>query len=128
MDSVIHKTTGPSGTSKASRNFSSSGTFYSDPVQLAAERGFLTPRHVGFGLMMAYLIYLLRLVAPTPAAHGSAFAVATGILTGFVAFLLTSLVESSLGDDSLVMLLFFGVGVAIAMERMLTTRRAIDVA
>ena len=101
--------------------------FHSDLVQLAAERGFLTLA-AWLWFVVAYLIYLLRLLPRLRQRTRFGFAVATGIFTGFVAFLLTSLVESSLGDDTLVMLLFFGVGVAIAMERMLTTRRAIDVA
>jgi hypothetical protein len=101
--------------------------FHSDLVQLAAERGFLTLA-AWLWFVVAYMVYLLRLLPRLRQRTRYGFAVATGISTGFVAFLLTSLVESSLGDDSLVMLLFFGVGVVIAMERMLTTRGAIDVA
>ncbi len=101
--------------------------FHSDLVQLAAERGFLTLA-AWLWFVMAYFIYLLRLLLRLRQRTRFGFAVVTGIFTGFVAFLLTSLVESSLGDDSLVMLLFFCVGVAIATERMLSTRGAIDVA
>ena len=101
--------------------------FHSDPVQLAAERGFLTLA-AWLWFVVAYVIYLLRLLPRLRQRTRFAFAVITGIFTGFVAFLLTSLVESSLGDDTLVMLLFFCAGVALAAERMLSTRGAIDVA
>ena len=101
--------------------------FHSDLVQLAAERGFLTLA-AWLWFVVAYFIYLLRLMSRVRHRTRYGFAVITGIFTGFVAFLLTSLVESSLGDDTLVMLLFFCVGVAIAIERMLTSRGAVDVA
>lgn len=101
--------------------------FHSDLVQLAAERGFLTLA-AWLWFVLAYVIYLLRLLARLRQRTRFGFAIATGIFTGFVAFLVTSLVESSLGDDTLVMLLFSCVGVVIAMERMLSTRGAIDVA
>ena len=101
--------------------------FHSDLVQLAAERGLLTLA-AWLWFVMAYLVYLLRLLPRLRQRTRYGFAVVTGIFTGFVAFLLTSLVESSLGDDPLVTLLFFCVGVAFAMERMLSTRGAIDVA
>ncbi len=101
--------------------------FHSDLVQLAAERGLLTLAAWSW-FVVAYLVYLLRLLPRLRQRTRYGFAAVTGIFTGFVAFLLTSLVESSLGDDSLVMLMFFCVGVAIAAERMLNTRGAIDVA
>jgi O-antigen ligase len=101
--------------------------FHSDLVQLAAERGFLTLA-AWLWFVMAYLVYLLRLLSRVRQRSRYGFAVVTGIFTGFVAFLLTSLVESSLGDDTLVMLVFFCVGTAIAIEHMLTARGAIDVA
>jgi len=92
--------------------------FHSDIVQLAAERGLLALA-AWLWFVVAYLIYLARLLPRLRARTQFGWAVATGILTGFIAFLFTSLVESSLGNDTLVMLLFFCVGVAIAMERML---------
>jgi O-antigen ligase len=101
--------------------------FHSDLVQLAAERGLLTLA-AWLWFVVAYAIYLLRLLPRLRVRTRYGFAVVSGIFTGFVAFLLTSLVESSLGDDTVVMLLFFCVGVALAAERMLGTRGAIDVA
>ncbi len=100
--------------------------FHSDLVQLAAERGLLTLA-AWLWFVAAYLIYLIRLLPRLRQRSRFGWAVATGIFTGFVAFLFTSLVEAWLGDDTLVMLIFFCVGVAIAMERMLSMRGAIDV-
>jgi O-antigen ligase len=101
--------------------------FHSDLVQLAAERGLLTLA-AWLWFVVAYLIYLVRLMPRLRQRTRFGWAVATGILTGFVAFLFSSLVESSLNDDTLVMLLFFCFGVAVAMERMLGERGAVDVA
>jgi O-antigen ligase len=101
--------------------------FHSDLVQLAAERGLLTLA-AWLWFVVAYLIYLWRLVPRMQQRTRFGWAVATGVLASFVAFLFSSLVESSLGDDTLVMLLFFCFGVAVAMERMLGERGAVDVA
>ncbi len=101
--------------------------FHSDLVQLAAERGFLTLA-AWLWFVVAYVVYLLGLLQRLRQRSRYGFATVTGVFTGFVAFLLTSLVESSLGDDTLVMLLFFCVGIAIAIEHMLDVRGAIDVA
>lgn len=100
--------------------------FHSDPVQLAAERGLLTLAAWAW-FVVAYLVYLVRLLPRLRQRTQFGWAVAVGILTGLVGFLINSLVESSLGDDTLVMLLFFCVGVALAIERMLSERGAIDV-
>jgi hypothetical protein len=101
--------------------------FHSDYVQLAAERGLLTLA-AWLWFVVAYIIYLLRLLPKLRGRTRFGWAVGTGILAGFVAFLLNSLVESSLGDDALVMLLFFSYGVAVAMERMLGEPDSLDVA
>jgi hypothetical protein len=101
--------------------------FHSDYVQLAAERGFLTLA-AWLWFIAAYLCYLWRLQRRMRRETHFGWAVVSGILAGFVAFLFTSLVESSLGDDSLVMLLFFCYGTAVAMERMLQEPAALDVA
>ena len=105
------RTTGRSGTLKASRSFSSSGTFTLTWCSLPPSADFLTLA-AWLWFVVAYLIYLLRLLPRLRQRTRFGFAVVTGIFTGFVAFLLTSLVESSLGDDTLVMLIFFCVGVA----------------
>jgi hypothetical protein len=100
--------------------------FHSDIVQIAAERGLLTLA-AWLWLVVAYLIYLTRVLKSSRQQSRFATAILAGILGGFLAFLVTSLVESCLNDDSLVMLLFFGCGVAVAVERILKDPYAIDV-
>ncbi|HUI83781.1 MAG TPA: O-antigen ligase family protein [Candidatus Binatia bacterium] len=100
--------------------------FHSDIVQIAAERGFLTLA-AWLWFVVAYLVYLLRLLARARRQNRFATVVVAGILSGFVAFLVPSLVESALNDDALVTLLFFCFGVAVAVDRILQTPGALDV-
>jgi hypothetical protein len=99
--------------------------FHSDLIQIAAERGFLTLA-AWLWFVVAYLVYLFRLLARARRQNQFATAIVTGVLSGFVAFLFPSLVESALNDDSLVMLLFFCFGVAVAIDRMLREPDALD--
>jgi O-antigen ligase len=95
--------------------------FHSDFVQLAVERGLLAlAAWVWFlGANFIFLVGLLRRVRTR-----SRFAtgVVAGVLAGFVAFLLSSLVEYTLIDETLVMLLFFFFGMAVAIDHMLAVR------
>jgi len=99
--------------------------FHSDYVQLAAERGALA-LVAWLWFIGAYIHYLLRLLSRAQRKNRFASAVLAGILAGFVAFLLRAVVESALNDDSLVMQMFFLMGVAIAMERMLQGPGAVN--
>ncbi len=101
--------------------------FHSEFVQIAAERGLLTLA-AWLWFVIAYIIYLAGLLPRIRRRTRFGWAVTTGILAGFVAFLCTSFVQSSLGDDTLVMLLFFCFGLAAAMDRMLGDPLALDVA
>lgn len=101
--------------------------FHSEFVQIAAERGLLTLA-AWLWFVVAYIIYLGGLVARMRRRTRFGWAATTGILAGFIAVLFTSLVESSMGDDTLVMLLFFCFGLAAAMDRMLSRPTALDVA
>jgi hypothetical protein len=100
--------------------------FHSDIVQLAVERG-LPTLAAWLWFVVAYFVYLVRLLPRLRSRTPFGWAVLTGIFTGLAAFLISSLVESSLGDDTLVMLLFLCVGVAIAIGRMLDDPGALDV-
>ncbi len=100
--------------------------FHSDVVQIAAERGFLTLA-AWLWFIVAYMIYLFRLLARARRQNHFATIIVASILSGFVAFLFPSLVESALNDDSLVMLIFFCFGVAVAIDRMLRSPGAMDV-
>ena len=52
--------------------------------------------------------------------------VVTGICTGFVAFAVTSVFHYNLGEEPIAMALFFGYGLAVALDRITTTRGSID--
>ncbi len=101
--------------------------FHSTPLQIAVERG-LPALAAWLWFIVAYLAFLLRLVAKTRARSRFATAVTAAALSGFVAFLTTSTVHYNLGEEPLVTSLFFFFGLAIALERMLSTPGALDVA
>jgi O-antigen ligase len=100
--------------------------FHSDFVQIAAERGFLTLA-AWLWFEIAYLVFLFRLLGRARQQNHFSATIVVGVLSGFVAFLFPSLVESALNDDALVMLLFFACGVALAIDRMLQQPGAFDV-
>jgi hypothetical protein len=100
--------------------------FHSTFLQIAVERG-LTTLAAWLWFVVAYLLFLVRLTRRTRAHSRFATAVVTAVLSGFVAFLTTSWVHYNLGEESLVMALFFYFGLAIAIDHMLTMPAAIDV-
>ncbi len=100
--------------------------FHSTPI---TDRGGARPTHAG---SMAVVRRGLPDFSVSPAAKARArsrfaTAVVTAVLAAFVAYLATSLVQYCLGDDPLVMILFFYFGLAIAIDRMLKTPGALDV-
>lgn len=100
--------------------------FHSTFLQIAVERG-LTTLAAWLWFVVAYLIFLVRLVGKTRERSRFATTVVTGILSGFVAFLATSWVHYNLGEESLVMALFFYFGLAVAIDHLLTVSGAMDV-
>lgn len=101
--------------------------FHSDIIQIAAERGVLTLA-AWLWFVVGYVVYLARLLRSMRAqSQLFAWALTTGILTGFVGFLFVSLVQYTLGDDSMLMLLLFCYGAAAAMERILREPGKLDV-
>jgi hypothetical protein len=100
--------------------------FHSDIMQLAVERG-LPALAAWLWFVVANLIFLRGLLRRARARSRFATGVLAGVLAGFVAFLVPSLVEYSLGDETLVMLLFALFGMAVAIDRMLGVSGAIDV-
>lgn len=101
--------------------------FHSDIVQISAERGFLTLA-AWLWFVVGYLMYLVRLVSRMRTRSQYAWSLTVGILGGFVAFLFVSLVQYTLGDDTMLMLLFFLYGTSVAIERMRSDTTALDVA
>ena len=100
--------------------------FHSTPLQIAVERG-LPTLAAWLWFVVAYLIFLVRLIGRTGARSRFATAVVTAVLAGFVAFLTTSFVHYNLGEEQLVTFLFFNFGLAVAIDHMLEVPGAIDV-
>jgi len=100
--------------------------FHSDYMQIAVERGLLTLA-AWLWFVVAYLVYLIRLLRRTREHSRFATGVVAGVLAAFVGYLVPSAVQYCLGDDPLVMIMFFYFGLAIAIDRMLKTPGAVDV-
>jgi putative inorganic carbon (HCO3(-)) transporter len=100
--------------------------FHNDMIQIAVERGLLALA-AWLWFVIAYVVFLLRLVRRARKRSRFATAVATGVLASFAALQFTALVHYDLGIESVSMILFFYFGLAIAMDRMLQTAGAFDV-
>jgi hypothetical protein len=101
--------------------------FHSDVVQIAVERG-LPALAAWVWFVVAYLVFLLRLARRARQHSRFASGVVVGVLASFVAFLVPGALHYSLGEEPLVMGLFFYFGLAVAIDRMLTEPAAMDVA
>ncbi len=97
-----------------------------DLMQIAVERGLLTLA-AWLWFIVAYVIFLFRLIAKARGAAVSRRVVAAGVLASFVAFQTTALVHYDLGIESVAMILFFYFGLAIATDRILGQSEAVDV-
>ena len=100
--------------------------FHNDMIQIAVERG-LPALAAWLWFVIAYFVFLLRLIRRARERSRFATGVATGLLAGFVAFQFTALVHYDLGIESVAMILFFYFGLAVAMDRMMQTAGALDV-
>ncbi|MGA2902390.1 MAG: O-antigen ligase family protein [Candidatus Korobacteraceae bacterium] len=100
--------------------------FHNDMIQIAVERG-LPALAAWLWFVIAYMIFLFRLIRRWRERSRFAAGVAAGVLAGFVAYQTTALVHYDLGLESVAMMLFFYFGLAIALERMLGEPGAIDV-
>lgn len=100
--------------------------FHSTFLQIAVERGLLTLA-AWIWFVVAYLVFLLRLQRRAQEQSRFATGVVAGALAGVLAFQATSLVHYNLGEESLVMVLFFYFGLAVAIERLLREPSAVDV-
>jgi O-antigen ligase len=100
--------------------------FHSDMMQIAVERG-LPALAAWLWFVIAYLIFLLRLIRKTRQRSRFATGVVAGVLASFVAFQTTALVHYDLGIESVAMILFFYFGLAMAIDRMVQDPAAIDV-
>ncbi len=100
--------------------------FHSDYIQMAVERGLLTLA-AWLWFVVAYLVFLFRLLRRTREHSRFATGVIAGVLAAFAGYLVPSAVQYCLGDDPLVMIMFFYFGLAVAIDRMLETPGAVDV-
>ena len=101
--------------------------FHSDVIQIAVERG-LPALAAWLWFVVAYIIFLFRLARRARQRSRFASGVVVGVLASFVAFLVPGALHYSLGEEPLVMGLFFYFGLAVAIDRMLTEPGAMDVA
>jgi O-antigen ligase/polysaccharide polymerase Wzy-like membrane protein len=100
--------------------------FHSTYLQIAVERGI--PALIAWlWFCVAYAIFLWRLISRLRTRSRFGCAVAVGALAGLIAFCFTSFFHYNLGEESLAMMFFFYFGLAMAMDRMLITPRAINV-
>ncbi len=100
--------------------------FHNDMIQIAVERG-LPALAAWLWFVIGFFVLLFRLIRRARDCSRFAASVATGILAGFAAYQLTALVHYDLGIESVAMMLYFYVGVALAMDRILQTPEAVDV-
>ncbi len=110
---------------RAFTQFHDQSHFHSDAIQIAVERG-LTTLAALLWFEVAYVVFLFRLAGRARRHSRFATGVVVGILASFVAFLVPSLLHYSLGEESLVMILFFYFGLAVAIDRILNEPTAID--
>jgi len=100
--------------------------FHSTYLQIAVERGI--PALIAWlWFCIAYAIFLWRLITRLRSQSRFACAVAVGSLAGLIAFCFASIFHYNLGEEPLAMIFYFYFGLAVAMDRMLTTPGAIDV-
>lgn len=90
--------------------------FHSTYLQIAVERG-IPALLAWLWFCVAYVVFLTHLSLRLRRQNRFALGTATGIYAGFVAFAFTSFVHYNLGEEPLVMLLFFSMGIAIALDR-----------
>jgi hypothetical protein len=101
--------------------------FHSDTIQIAVDRG-LPALAAWLWFVVGYIMFLFRLARKAASRSRFAYGVAVGLLAAFTAFLGAGLLHYSLGEETLVMGLFFFYGLAVAIDRMLQESGAIDVA
>ena len=103
---------------EAYRRFPLHTHFHSTPIQLAVECG-LPTLFVWLGLVIAYLVFLIRLSRVVRNQGWFAQGLTLGILGGYVAFLLISLVQYSFGDAEAMVVFWFCMGLILALHRVL---------
>jgi len=101
---------------EAYRRFPLKSHFHSTPIQFAVECG-LPTLAVWLWLMAAYGIFLIRLLTMCRESGWFPHGLASGILGGFLAVLLTSLLQYNFGDVEAMIIFWFLMGLTFALER-----------
>ncbi len=100
--------------------------FHCTVLQIGVDRG-LTTLAAWLWFVVAYIVFLIRTIGKMRTQSKFATSVLAGVLAGFVAFQIASLVHYNLGEEPLVTILFFYFGLAIAIERMSKAPDALNV-
>ncbi len=103
---------------EAYRRFPLKSHFHSTPIEFAVECG-LPTLAVWLWLMGGYLAFLLRLTTLSRKAGWFPQGLASGLLAGLVAVLLTSLLQYNFGDSEAMIVFWFLMGLAFALKRIL---------
>jgi O-Antigen ligase len=101
---------------EAYRRFELKSHFHSTPIQLAVECG-LPTLAAWLWLMGAYLVFLLQLRAKLQKRNWFAQGVTSGVLGGFVAFMLIALVQYNFGDAEAMVVFWLCMGLGFALQR-----------
>jgi hypothetical protein len=100
--------------------------FHCTYLQIAVDRG-LTTLAAWLWFVIAYIMFLVRLIGKAKAKSNFAVGIAAGVLAGFAAFQVTALVHYNLGEEPLATVLFFYFGLAVALDRMLNEPTFADI-
>jgi O-antigen ligase len=99
--------------------FNSQSHFHSTWVQLAAERGLLAlAAWVWF--VVAYLVFLARLIRRTRTVDWFAYGIALGTMSAMIGFLIESVVQYNLGEEQVVVTLWFFAALTFAVDRIIS--------
>ena len=101
---------------EAYRRFELKSHFHSTPIQLAVECG-LPTLAIWLWLMGAYLVFLVQLRAKLRKSSWFAQGVTSGVLGGFVAFMLIALLQYNFGDAEAMVVFWLCMGLAFALQR-----------
>ena len=99
--------------------------FHSDIIQIAVDRG-LPALAAWLWFVVGYIVFLVRLARKAAARSHFALGLAVGLLSAFVAFLIPGALHYSMGEETLVMGVFFFYGLAAALDRVLDEPGALD--
>ncbi len=102
---------------QAYAQFHTQSHFHSNWIQVAAERGLLTLAAWTW-FVVGYLRFLVGLIRRTRTGHWLAFGVALGAFGAMIGFLIESVVQYNLGEEQVVVAMWFFAGLAFAADKL----------